>query len=161
MDAVNTHQVFEGLWTSGQISLEDIQRLPGLGVEVVVNLALPGSPHALAGEAEQVTALGLSYVQIPVQWEAPDPAQFEQFVAVMRAFDGRRVWVHCALNMRVSAFVYLYRRLVLRQDEEAARHPMREVWEPNAVWQGFIETVLTRFPSWAETVSSTARDSRP
>ena len=144
MDAVSTYQVFDGLWTSGQLSSADIQRLPGLGIEAVVNLALPTSPGALAGEAEAVTALGLSYVQIPVQWEAPDPAQFDQFVAVLRAFEGRRLWVHCALNMRVSAFVYLYRRLVLSEGEEAARHPMCEVWEPNEVWQGFIEAVVER-----------------
>jgi hypothetical protein len=46
--------------------------------------------------------------------------------------------------MRVSAFVYLYRRLVLGEDEATAAFPMREVWTPNGVWRAFIESVLRR-----------------
>lgn len=146
MDAVNMHQVFDWLWTSGQLSARDIQRLPVLGVEAVVNLALPTSTNALPGEAEQVAGAGLAYVQIPVEWECPRPEQFAQFVGVLDAFRGRTVWVHCALNMRVSAFVYLYRRLVLSESEAAASYPLREVWTPDAVWQAFIDEVLQAPP---------------
>jgi len=71
MDAENTHQVFDWLWSSGQLSGQDIRRLPALGIEVVVNLALPTSSNALPGEAELVTREGLAYVQIPVEWEHP------------------------------------------------------------------------------------------
>jgi RimJ/RimL family protein N-acetyltransferase/protein tyrosine phosphatase (PTP) superfamily phosphohydrolase (DUF442 family) len=142
IDAVNTQRVFDWLWTSGQLSAADIERLPRLGIEAVVNLALPTSSNALPGEAEQVTGLGLPYVQIPVPWDAPTLAHLQQFFGVMRAFEGRRVWVHCAMNMRVSAFVYLYRRLVRGEDEAAAQHPLREVWQPNDTWRGFIEKAL-------------------
>lgn len=143
MDAENPHQVFDWLWTSGQLSERDILGLPDLGIEVVINLALPTSSNALAGEAEMVTGQGLTYLQIPVEWERPEAAQFDQFVGAMRAFAGRRVWLHCAKNMRVSAFVYLYRRLVLGESEVAASFPMRAVWQPNAVWRAFIDEVLT------------------
>lgn len=142
MDAENTHQVFDWLWSSGQLSGQDIRRLPALGIEVVVNLALPTSSNALPGEAELVTREGLAYVQIPVEWEHPQPGQFAQFVGVIDAFRGRKVWVHCARNMRVSAFIYLYRRLVLSESEEAASFPLREVWIPDATWQAFIDQVL-------------------
>ncbi len=144
MDAPNPHQVFDWLWTSGQLSREDILGLPDLGIEVVINLALPTSSNALPGEAEWVTGLGLTYLQIPVEWEQPEVDQYDQFVAVLAAFKGRRIWLHCALNMRVSAFVYLYRRLVLGEDEVTAAFPMREVWTPNAVWRAFIDSVLAR-----------------
>ena len=40
MDAENTHQVYDWLWTSGQLSQRDIASLPTLGIEAVVNLAL-------------------------------------------------------------------------------------------------------------------------
>lgn len=146
MDAENTHQVFDWLWSSGQLSRADIARLRAIGVELVVNLALPTSSNALAGEAELVTCEGLSYVQIPVEWESPRPAQFDQFVGVLHAFAGRPVWVHCAKNMRVSAFLYLYRRLVLGEAETDARFPMDRVWEPNTIWQGFIGDVMRRHP---------------
>jgi protein tyrosine phosphatase (PTP) superfamily phosphohydrolase (DUF442 family) len=142
MDAENTYQVFDWLWSSGQLSERDILSLRSLGVEVVVNLALPTSSNALPGEAELVTRQGLAYVQIPVEWEKPLPEQFAQFAGVLDTCRDRKVWVHCAKNMRVSAFIYLYRRLMLDEAEAQASFPMREVWKPNEIWQGFIERVM-------------------
>lgn len=144
MDAPNVHRVFDWLWTSGQLSGKDILELPDLGIQVVINLALPTSSNALPGEAERVTEQGLSYIQIPVEWEQPEVDQYDQFVAVMKALEGRSIWLHCAKNMRVSAFLYLYRRLVLGEAEELAMFPMREVWTPNPVWQDFIDRILRR-----------------
>jgi protein tyrosine phosphatase (PTP) superfamily phosphohydrolase (DUF442 family) len=144
MDAENTHQVFDWLWSSGQLSENDILFLRSLGVEVVVNLALPTSSNALPGEAELITRQGLAYVQIPVEWENPMPEQFSQFAGVLNTFRDRKVWVHRAKNMRVSAFIYLYRRLVLDEAEGQASFPMREVWKPNEIWQSFIERVLEK-----------------
>jgi protein tyrosine phosphatase (PTP) superfamily phosphohydrolase (DUF442 family) len=135
MDAENTFAAFEGLWCSGQLSAADIARLPALGVATVINLALPTSSNALSGEAEQVTALGMNYVQIPVLWDAPKPEQFEQFAGVMAALGQQTVWLHCAKNMRASAFVYLYRLLIRGEAEEQASWPMSQIWTPNALWQ--------------------------
>jgi len=142
MDAENTHQVFDWLWSSGQLSGRDIHALPALGIDVVVNLALPTSSNALPGEADLVTREGMAYVQIPVEWDRPRPEQFVQFAGVLDAFRGHKVWVHCAMNMRVSVFIYLYRRLVLAESVEAASFPMREVWTPDETWQAFIDQVL-------------------
>lgn len=141
MDAENTHKVFEWLWSSGQLSARDIAALPGHGVKVVVNLALPTSVNALPGEAELVTREGLDYVHIPVVWERPEPEQFERFVAVLAAYAGSTVWVHCARNMRVSAFLYLYRSLVRGEPDSEASFPMREVWVPDDTWRAFIADV--------------------
>jgi len=154
-----THQVFDWLWTSGQLSERDIEALPGLSVEVVVNLALPTSSNALPGVAERVTGLGLAYVQIPVEWEDPLPAQFEAFAGVLAAFRGRRLWVHCAKNMRVSAFVYLYRRLLLGEAEEAAAFPLRTVWTPNPVWQDFMNRIAAAYARGPQAAS--ARSGQP
>ena len=149
MDAENTHQVFDWLWTSGQLSERDIDRLPALGIGAVINLALPTSSNALPGEAELVSRQGITYVQIPVEWERPELHQLQQFFTMLKAFAGRKVWVHCAKNMRVSAFVYLYRRLCLAESEEASVHPMREVWVPNETWSGFIRDALGAYATLA------------
>ena len=143
MDATDTHQVFDWLWTSGQLSESDISRLPGIGIEIVINLATPSSSNALAGEAEMVASEGISYFQIPIEWENPELDQLEQFFRLMTAFEGRKLWVHCAKNMRVSAFVYLYRRIVREEDDAVAAWPMREVWEPNNIWRAFINKALS------------------
>jgi protein tyrosine phosphatase (PTP) superfamily phosphohydrolase (DUF442 family) len=143
MDAENTHQVFDWLWTSGQLSEKDIDSLPALGIEAVINLALPTSSNALPGEAERVTRQGIAYIHIPVAWERPEIHQLVQFFSMLNTFNGRKVWVHCVKNMRVSAFIYLYRRLCLAESEEASVHPMQEVWVPNETWQAFIHSALS------------------
>ncbi|WP_018609178.1 protein tyrosine phosphatase family protein [Uliginosibacterium gangwonense] len=146
MDAENTVQIFDWLWTSGQLSVEDIARLPKLGFRAVINLALPTSSNALPGEAEMVTRQGLSYVHIPVLWEQPAQAQLQQFFAIVQALAPGKVWVHCAMNMRVSAFVYLYRRLCMGEEDNVALPTLRQVWEPNATWQCFIDSALQAGP---------------
>lgn len=138
MDAENTYQVFDWLWTSGQLSEGDILSLPALGVNVVINLALPTSPNALPGEAELVTRQGLVYVPIPVEWERPQPEQFAQFIGTLNDFARRKIWVHCAKNKRASAFIYLYRKLILSESEEDASFSMHKVWTPDKTWQIFI-----------------------
>jgi protein tyrosine phosphatase (PTP) superfamily phosphohydrolase (DUF442 family) len=148
MDAENSYQVYDWLWTSGQLSERDVASLPAIGVQLVVNLAPPGSSNALPGEAELVTRQGLAYVQIPVEWERPQTAEFVQFAGVLEAFSGRKVWVHCAKNMRASTFVYLYRKLVLGEDEAQASYPMRDVWTPNETWRAFTAQVGALHTSW-------------
>ncbi|PJA23846.1 MAG: phosphotyrosine protein phosphatase [Alphaproteobacteria bacterium CG_4_10_14_0_2_um_filter_63_37] len=154
MDAVNTHHAFDQVWTSGQLSEADLDRLGSQCFAAVINLAPPDHPDALAGEGEKVTGRGMSYLQIPVAWDAPTLEQLDLFCGAMRALQGRKVWVHCAKNMRVTAFIYLYRRLVLGEDAAAARHPLREVWQPNEVWRGFIEQGLKGRPSLTQTPPS-------
>jgi protein tyrosine phosphatase (PTP) superfamily phosphohydrolase (DUF442 family) len=48
------------------------------------------------------------YVQIPVIWDAPKLKDVETFFKIMKSFDGEKVWVHCAKNMRVSCFIYFW-----------------------------------------------------
>ncbi len=143
MDAENTHQVFDWLWTSGQLSERDIAGLPALGIEAVINLALPTSSNALPGEAELITVHGINYIHIPVVWEAPQLGDLSTFFAILDALSGKKVWVHCAKNMRVSTFIYLYRKLRLDEPEEQATLPMKAVWIPNETWQKFIDHALT------------------
>lgn len=147
MDAVNTYKVFDWLWTSGQISEEDIRQIQLEGFTTIINLALPTSTNALKGEAELAANLHLNYFNIPVEWELPEVEQFVlcgSLLSELKA-QGHKVWLHCAMNMRASAFVYLYRKLVLRQPEEEAVHPMVEIWSPIPLWREFMDEVIERY----------------
>lgn len=141
-DAENTYPIFDWLWSSGQLSERDIEQLPNAGFVHVVNLALPTSSPSLPGEAELVTRRGLNYFHIPVVWEAPQRQQLDVFFRLMRAIQNQRTWIHCAKNKRVSAFVYLYRRLQRGESESAARPALDAIWQPDAVWQRFIDDAL-------------------
>lgn len=127
MDAENFYQVFDWLWTSGQLSERDIAALPALGVKSVINLAPPSSSNTLPGEAEQITGKGINYIQIPVPWEQPELYHFNLFCSILQTLHGEPTWVHCAKNMRVSVFIYLYRHLFLHEPEAIATFPLKAV----------------------------------
>lgn len=149
IEAVNTYQVFDWLWTSGQISENDIRQIQLEGFTTVINLALPTSSNAVKGEAELIANLQMNYINIPVEWELPEVDQFVLCAKLLSELkeNGQKVWLHCAMNMRVSTFVYLYRKLVLKQSEEEAVHPMRNVWTANPLWQEFIDDVIGQYNS--------------
>jgi protein tyrosine phosphatase (PTP) superfamily phosphohydrolase (DUF442 family) len=107
------------------------------GFQAVINLALPTSDYAIPNEGALVSAQGMTYVHIPVRFDAPQPEDFERFSRAMRAFDARPVFVHCAANMRVSAFVFLHR---LRDGANRidAERDLRKIWRPDGAWKEFI-----------------------
>jgi protein tyrosine phosphatase (PTP) superfamily phosphohydrolase (DUF442 family) len=143
MDAVNTFRVFDWLYSSGQISEKDIKQIQQEGFDTVINLALPTSTNALKGEAEWVSGCHMNYFQIPVEWDLPELSQFICFAALLSLLHAQKqkVWLHCAMNNRVSVFIYLYRKFILKESEEEARHPLVDVWTPNPLWQEFIREV--------------------
>jgi protein tyrosine phosphatase (PTP) superfamily phosphohydrolase (DUF442 family) len=126
------------LTTSGQPSEAQLPALKALGVETIINLALHSHERALPDEAASAAALGMAYIHIPVPFDAPDNGHFNAFCAAMAAISGQTVHVHCIVNMRVSAFLYRYRRDVLGMDEVLARAAMEQVWSPEGVWAGFV-----------------------
>ena len=143
LDAENTLVISENIWTSGQLSAKDIQQLPQLSVRTIINLALPTASNALAGEAELVTGLGINYFQIPVPWEKPEAHHLQLFFHLMDANKGNVTWVHCAKNMRVSSFNYLYRRLRLQQSDAECLPQLHAIWQPNEIWSNFISGTLS------------------
>lgn len=132
------YQASELIATSGQPSEQQFSEIAEAGYTVVINLALPTSTHAIAHESEIVEALGMTYVHIPVIWENPLLADVQNFFSVMKQLEGQKIWLHCALNMRVSCFMYLYKKYVLGLPESQALFPMSEIWQPTGVWESLI-----------------------
>jgi hypothetical protein len=52
------------------------------------------------------------------------------------------VFVHCAANMRVSAFVFLHRVLHHHVSKAEAEGDLHAIWKPDAVWSQFIQDQL-------------------
>ena len=130
------------LGTSGMPKEEQIPAIRRAGFDVVINLALATSEGAIPHESNLVTREGMAYFQIPVQFDSPTPADFDLFCGLMRACEGRRTFVHCAANKRVSAFVYLYRVLNKGIPLSEAKRDLQAIWEPDEVWSHFIQTEL-------------------
>ena len=141
MDIVNLVQISDTIASSGQPSEKDFTHIAELGYHTIINLALVTSDNAIAIEGDLVTELGMSYLHIPIQWQRPTVEQFQLFAAVMQQQYRNKVWVHCALNMRVSVFLYLYTTLYLQVSEQTALKKLNQVWQPNETWSQFITDI--------------------
>ena len=73
----------------------------------------------------------MSYYYIPVQWNNPTDADFDEFDRALSRLPADRVLIHCAANFRVTAFYSLYAQQRLgwseaRADDVPRRHLGRE-----------------------------------
>ena len=135
--------VDEALCTSGQPTVAQLQEIAAAGFTTVINLALHDDPrYSLPDEAGTVRSLGMGYVHIPVQFSAPTKKDLAEFFAAMKAHEDQKVWIHCAANIRVSAFLGLYRVIEKRWEREAAFAQLRDLWQSDEVWSSFIDSTL-------------------
>ena len=131
--------------TSGMPEPEHIGCMREAGFDVVINLALPTSDNAIPNEGELVSAQCMTYIHLPVKFDAPQREDFERFARIMGVCKNQRVFVHCAANMRVSAFMFLYRLREREVTRDAAERDLRRIWEPDEVWRKFINQHLAEF----------------
>ena len=138
----NYRRLTDRLATAGQPTEAELAALAQAGYEVVVNLALHDTEYSLPDERRTVEAFGMRYVHIPVGWTHPQRSDLERFFKVMEELPDKRVFVHCAANKRVSAFIALHRILRLGWERDAAFAEMHAVWEPDTVWTRFLNDML-------------------
>ena len=142
--APNVVPIDERLTTSGQPKAEVLARLKEAGYEAVIYLAPPTVGDAVPEEPELVRGQGLSYVNIPIAFDKPTEADFEAFVAAMKEAQGRKLLVHCQINLRASSMVLLHRVIVRGEPAEKAYESVARVWSPNRVWKAYVTAMLRR-----------------
>ncbi len=141
-DIFNFVQLDDRVATSGQPTEKQLGLIKKAGYTTIINLAPKRHENALGDEDELLQALGIRYFHLPVVFTNPTRADFERFVETFENCDDERIWVHCAANMRVSAFFYKYRVERLGWSKESAKLDLDKIWEPRkvmGVWQAFIE----------------------
>ena len=131
------------LSSSGQPTVAQFTRIAEAGFATVINLAPHGAENALEDEATVVSRLGMRYVHIPVDFKNPAEWDYLRFCFAMKETGTLPVWVHCAANMRVSAFVYRYRIEKLETGREQAAADLARIWTPFGEWKTFIERTGT------------------
>lgn len=141
---LNYHQATDEIATSGQPDKRQLHRIADEGYEAVINLAMHDSDNALPDEGSLVASLGMSYFNIPVPFDAPTKQHLTDFIGLMEILSGRKVWVHCAVNARVSAFMYQYLTQVKGVGEDEATSPLLSKWhgKMDDIWRDFLEIEL-------------------
>ena len=138
----NYRRLTDLIATAGQPSEEELASVAHAGFEVVVNLALHDAEYSLPDERLTVESLGMRYIHIPVMWERPLRSDLERFFEVMDELSGKPVFVHCAANKRVSAFMALYRQLRQGWSAEAVMPDVHAIWDLDDVWRRFLEEMI-------------------
>ena len=142
--APNAVEISPRLVTSGQPSAEALATLAAAGFAAVLYLAPPTVPDAVRDEAQIVARQGLVFVNIPMAFDNPTEQDFEAFAGVLRGLAGRKVLVHCQINLRASTMVFLYRSIVAREDPRAAYEAVSRVWTPDGPWKRLVQQQLRK-----------------
>ncbi|MBO6566319.1 MAG: protein tyrosine phosphatase family protein [Pseudomonadales bacterium] len=138
-DSFNYQEITDRLSTSGQPNENQLVNIAKAGFTTVINLApVSKLENSIINEAEILQGEGVEYIHLPVDFENPTEEDYARFLKHMADKSGEQLWVHCAANMRVSAFMYRYRTTELGEAEKEVRADMNEIWEPFGVWRKFI-----------------------
>jgi protein tyrosine phosphatase (PTP) superfamily phosphohydrolase (DUF442 family) len=142
--APNTVEITPKLVTAGQPSREALAKLSAQGFGAVIYLAPPTSHNAVLDEPVILNRQSLAFVNIPIDFQRPTDADYEAFAAQMGKLGDRKVLVHCEVNLRASAMVFLYRVIALKEDPDRAYGDVSRVWVPNATWKRYIRDTLAK-----------------
>lgn len=141
-DIFNFLKLTDVIATSGQPTEKQFAIVKHADYQVVINLAPTTAENALPDERATVESLGIKYVNIPVDFNHPTPEDFASFCTALQQNTPQPTLIHCAANLRVSAFMYLYRRIYKNYSEEKASIDLHKIWHPNSTWQKFIQQVI-------------------
>ena len=128
--------------SSGQPSAEQLEALSRDGFKRVIYLAFSDNKTAIDSEDRVVKSLGMDYIQIPVDFDRPKLADFEDVAAVLNRDPKLRTLLHCQINLRASAFSFLYRVIYAGVPMPLAKPDLDAIWQPDRVWYQFIVEVL-------------------
>lgn len=138
----------ERIHSCGSIRENDLEIISQQGIKTVISLNTE-SPSEVILLRSKASVLGIDYVHIPVAWKNPTLSSLLQFFEAMDEHPNAEVLVHCQINWRASAFIYLYRTLRLKEREVEALETMHEVWRPerNGTWRRFMQEAKEYFES--------------
>lgn len=136
----NYYKVPDLFETSGQPNNKQLLSIANDGFEAVINLAPNTTIEGrIINEEDILRSNNVDYIHIPVDFNNPLDEDFNKFITALEQNKHKKIWVHCAANMRVSAFVFKYRRDVLSLSPKNIEEDLKAIWIPNKTWSSFLE----------------------
>lgn len=106
---------------AGATTPAGVAEIKKLGYKAIINLRQASEAGAdVDAEAAAAKAENITYVHIPVNGTAPDPAAAEQFLTAVSAPANQPAFVHCASGNRAAAFWMIKRLVVDKWDADRA-----------------------------------------
>jgi len=134
----NYIKVNNNISTSGLLSKKDIEKISKKGFDVIINLSVDDD-RSLAHEGKIVSKNGMVYIHIPISWAKPQKDRMHLFFHILDGFikENKKVFVHCMKNYRVSVFMYLYKRDILK--ERNVKFIAPKGYKPTKVWRKLLQ----------------------
>ena len=134
----NYIKVNKNIATSGLLSKKDIEKISKKGFDVIINLSVDDD-RSLAHEGKIVSKNGMVYIYIPISWTKPQKDRMHLFFHILDGFikENKKVFVHCMKNYRVSVFMYLYKRDILK--ERNVKFIAPKGYKPTKVWRKLLQ----------------------
>ena len=141
---LNFYQISKNVGTGGQPTVDQLSAIARAGYSTLINLAMHDSDNAIAQEGNIIAALGMSYIHLPVPFDAPSVSHVKKFFKLMDALGDENVFVHCAVNARVSAFMHQYLTLIQGLPSEQVTSPLLKQWLPtmDGQWQSIMRLTM-------------------
>lgn len=144
LDAPNVVAIDPMLVTSGQPTRAALGTLRQQGFQAVLYLAPSTVPDAVADEAAILAAQGIEFVHLPIPFGQPEERHALAVSQALQRLKGRKVLVHCQVNMRASSLVFLHRVIAGGQDAARAYASVSAVWSPQGPWRALLEAQLRK-----------------
>lgn len=143
MQSINNYiKINDTIATSGQPSAKEFEKIAQEGYEVVINLAVCHSEGRIENEDKIVTDLEMNYIHIPVEFTNPTSKNLLDFLEILESLSNKKVWVHCIMNYRVTAFMYVYHKYILKTPFNNIDLSLLEEWCPQECWQEIMKTEI-------------------
>lgn len=137
-NVLNYIKVNKKISTSGLLTKKDIEKIGQKGFDVIINLSVDDD-RSLAHEGKIVAKNGMVYIHIPISWTKPQKDRMHLFFHILDGFikEDKKVFIHCMKNYRVSVFMYLYKKDVLR--EKNVKFIAPKDYKPKKVWRKLVK----------------------
>lgn len=142
LTAPNVVVIDANLVTSGQPDARALANLSTEGFEAVIYLAPSTVSDAIKDAPNIIARQGIEFIHIPIPFAAPAASHFEAVSNALRRLQGKKVLVHCQVNMRASTMVFLFRVLQRKENPATAYDAVTRVWSPQGPWKSMAQSLL-------------------
>ena len=138
---LNYIKISDTISTAGQPTKKQFKIIAKNNFDVVINLAMHNK-GALKEEDKIVSKNGMMYIHIPITWKSPELDRLELFLKILQTLqqNNKKVFIHCIKNYRASAFIYQYKKTILKQKKAKLIAPQE--FKPNKIWKKLMQTKI-------------------
>ena len=129
------------LATAAQPTPEHFDWLKAQGYEAIINISTPTAKNFVPDEPRLVMDKGMAYVHVPVDCSALVPDHYRLVSGVLKSVEGKKVLLHCAGNVKASAFAHIFRVKELGQDPSSLRSELRRQEWHEPKWYTYFDAL--------------------